>query len=1404
MVAGALAALTLGASAEVVIENARMCLTVGDDGGVRSLVVKKTGVECVPKGGRPIPLFSVTQDRPFNNEIKLIHPNKRTTYPANALRREGDRLTVGFATAPYEAVVDVKVTDSYVAFTLADFLVDEDDYGYLKMDVPPVASFRVLQLPVLDRANFGDWLNASWDERSAVGVVGTSPYADIDHEDRDGFRILTADLVRGRKLKGASAALVVADGREGFLDCMDRLERDFDLPLGVASRRSDAVNAFIYHVSGEASPRNIDRHIEWARRGGFTYMTFDTYNLCRDIGSWGVHGDYDWNENFPNGAADLKAMLAKVKAAGIRPGLHFLHTHIGLKSRYVTPVADPRLNKTRRFTLAQPLDDATNATEIAVFEPTEDAPLFGPCRVLQFGGELVSYESYTREPPYRFLGVKRGAWDTRVTAHPRGEVGGVLDVSEFGHPMSCYIDQDTDLQEEVSAKIAALYNCGFEYAYFDGSEGVNRPFNFHVSNAQYRQWKLFEPKPLFSEGAAKTHFGWHILSGANAFDVFLPETFKANLVKFPVAQAPLSWQDMTRVNFGWWYYYGPTRQPDGGGWRTRGTTPDQWHFACSQCLAWDCPATVFMNLDEIERDRANAEACFEVMRLWETARRRNLLTPEQKRMLRDTSREYRLSLVDGKAVLTESVAASWAESLDGAWRFRRAGGAWEDVTVPHDAAIAGPFNAAESGSTGKLPWVGKGEYARTLEIDLATANALASGGRAYLRFGGAMAKPRVFVNGTALGGWDYGYLSFDVDATDALRKGTNEVRVTVDTTEHKSRWYPGFGLYRSVELKVVPKGGVVPGSVRIVPTLVSKAEARVDVSYDVVGGGRRAFTRTVANPRLWDVDDPYLHEIEIGGERFAYGIRTAAFTADDGFHLNGRRVQLRGVNLHSDLGPLGMAFDADAAERQIRIMKEMGVNAIRMSHNPPATAFLDLCDRYGLLVWNECFDKWDGTSGRPAGVDLDDYVLTNLVALVRRDRNHPSVVCWSIGNEMRPQTETFADGVTKARVKLFADAVRAEDATRPVAAGCDLPKMAEAGLWDELDLTGWNYGRRYLPMKGKHPEKPLVYSESASAFSDIGFYSVPPAAYRDDYSTNSLATDSYDHTSATWSDIPDIEFLRMETDRYVAGEFVWTGFDYLGEPCPYVAEARSSYFGIVDLCGLPKDRYYLYRAYWRPEVTTCHILPHWNWARGTRLPVYVYTNGDEAELFLNGRSLGRRAKAEPPADYALDFEGMDVKRYPDYRANPYYRVCDKYRLRWHDVAFEPGELRAVCYRKGVKIGEAVVRTAGERAALRLTPDPMSVGRLAFVSCEIVDAQGVRLPRATDRVTFRVEGAGTLVATANGDPKDCDSFAAPSKRLYFGTAVAVVRRTGDGPVRLVATAPGLEPRTCALWADDRKD
>ena len=621
------------------LENAAFRLEVGSDAVVRSLVVKATGEECLASDVA-LPMFTATQDRPFNNEIKLIHPNKRTTYPACSLRLDGDMLIAGFPHRMYEAKVRVKVAPSYMAFKLVDFICDrKTTYQYLKMDIPPVASFRVLQLPVANRKNFGDWLNASWDESVAVGVVGTSPYPDIDHENRSGYRLLTADLVRGQKLRGAGAALIAAPGREAFLDAMDALEADFGLPRGVKSRRSPSVNRSIFHTAGVVTPENIDELLPYVKAGGFKLMTFHYADIVKAEWSWSLCGNYDFRPQYPEDEKTLRDMLAKVKAAGITPGLHTLHSHIGLRSRYVTPVADPRLNKTRRFTLAKPLSADANITELTVFEPTEDTTMFEPCRVLQFGGELVSYERYTTEPPYRFLGVKRGAWNTKVVSHPMGEVGGILDISEFGRPGSCYIDQNSDLQDEVAAKIAKLYNCGFEYVYLDGSEGVNAPFNFHVSNAQYRYWRLLKPEPLLAEGAAKTHFGWHMLSGANAFDCFMPEEFKEKLIEYPFAQAPISWQEMTRCNFGWWHLY-PPRQ--GGARATIGVQPDMWEFGQSVSVAWHCPITAQASLADLKAHPRTADI-LETMRRWEEFREKDLMTDEERReILSDYRQEHHL------------------------------------------------------------------------------------------------------------------------------------------------------------------------------------------------------------------------------------------------------------------------------------------------------------------------------------------------------------------------------------------------------------------------------------------------------------------------------------------------------------------------------------------------------------------------------------------------------------------------------------------------------------------------------------------------------------------------------------------------------------------------------------------
>ena len=501
-----------------------------------------------------------------------------------------------------------------------------------------------------------------------------------------------------------------------------------------------------------------------------------------------------------------------------------------------------------------------------------------------------------------------------------------------------------------------------------------------------------------------------------------------------------------------------------------------------------------------------------------------------------------------------------------------------------------------------------------------------------------------------------------------------------------------------------------------------------------------------------------------------------------------------------------MAFDVTAARRQLAILKDMGVNAIRTSHNPPAPQFLDLCDRMGFVVWDECFDKWDGTAAR-GNANLEEYVTRNLKAFVRRDRNHPCVVVWSIGNEIPLSTADYPSGVTRARCRMFREAVRSEDATRPVGIGA-WEGEATAHCFADLDLTGWNYARRYMTMKRMFPAKPIVYTESCSSFSDYGFYQVPPAQSRVDYAVKERKTDGFDTTAAWYSDIPDAEFHRMEKDRFVAGEFVWTGFDYLGEPSPYIETfrnvsfkdavfepreyARSAYYGIVDLTGVPKDRYYLYRSYWNDKSETVHLLPHWNWKAGDKVPVFAYVSGDEAELFLNGRSLGRRRKIAD-LDYPLEHDVKLNDCRGDPRENPYYRVCDKYRLRWYDVPFEPGELKVVAYRKGKPIGEAVRRTAGKPVAVKLSLDPYSseADELVYVQVDVVDEKGERDPLATNRIRFAIEGAAEIVAVGNADPRGYDSFkAVASHPLYFGKAVVIVRRRGEGGWKLTASADGL--------------
>ncbi|EDY84635.1 Glycosyl hydrolases family 2, immunoglobulin-like beta-sandwich domain [Verrucomicrobiia bacterium DG1235] len=886
------------------------------------------------------------------------------------------------------------------------------------------------------------------------------------------------------------------------------------------------------------------------------------------------------------------------------------------------------------------------------------------------------------------------------------------------------------------------------------------------------------------------------------------------------------------------------------------------------------------------------------------------------------------------------------------------------VQVPHDWAAAGPFDPDAHGGTGKLPWQGIGWYRAELDIP-----ATAAGQRVYLDFDGAMAFPTIYLNGQEVGSWDYGYTPFRIDLTEHAKPGqANILAVKLDTRKWSSRWYPGAGLYRKVTLSfenpihianwglgVTTDGdellGLPPENATLSLAIENHTEANSPISIEASlldPDGDTVATKTletettpgatsqrelsfhVSTPYLWDVNSPKRYTAQVrlldsdgkllDTQSTRFGFRTFAFTADDGFHLNGRRIQLNGVNLHSDLGPLGMAFNRYAQKRQLEIMMEMGVNAIRASHNPPAEELLELCDELGLVVWDEVFDKWAWTAGRDdLTPPLAPFAYRHIRNTLLRDRNHPSVVVWSIGNEVGGGDEQ--EGITPERVAMMAGLARSIDAHRPITTAGHIPRLVDGKNFATLDLMGWNYARRYARYRSVWPEKAIIYSESASAVSTRGYYDPELPTRTADYGP-SYEISSYDLNAAFWSDVADQEFEYMENDSYVAGEFVWTGFDYIGEPTPHDADSRSSYFGIVDLCGFLKDRFFLYRAHWRENVNTIHILPHWNWEgrEGKNVPVFVYTNGDSAELFLNGKSLGKRSKGDRPThpenlaleatasassgqnpsaalddnldsawtadssdatpSWTLDlgksspirhlqldtnnkehlfaytieastngknwttivqkpttelmpWQGTQRILHPvdiqarylrltftektgdarpglkDFRVfskpttNDYYDVTYDYRLRWNQVAYQPGVLNAVAYKDGAVIGESIVETTGDPIAIRLTPERKQVAAdgqdLVYVTAEAIDAQGRPCPLADHDITFTVEGAGTFQATGNGDQRSFVSFSSPTRKLFYGKAQLIARpKNGSGgTITITAKANGLKTATAKV-------
>lgn len=778
---------------------------------------------------------------------------------------------------------------------------------------------------------------------------------------------------------------------------------------------------------------------------------------------------------------------------------------------------------------------------------------------------------------------------------------------------------------------------------------------------------------------------------------------------------------------------------------------------------------------------------------------------------------------------------------------------WEPVTLPHDWAIKGPFftgpNPEVGGGMGRLPSPGVGWYRKRFYLPASD-----SGKVIFLQIDGAMAYAVVWLNGHLVGGWPYGYASWQLDLTPHVRWGAeNLLAIRLDNPPHSSRWYPGGGLYRNVWLLKVHPVHVAQWGTFITTPQVSKDSATVVLRVHIRNQSNQVADLTVttqlfmldreghriepavatfapirtrvpakgsteveaqltlAHPKLWGppprqtpnryvaVTTLWQGQQALDQYETRFGIRALRFDPDAGLYVNGERIEIKGVNLHHDLGALGAAFNVRAAERQLELLREMGANAIRTAHNPPAPELLELTDRMGFLVLNEIFDVWE-MKKMPFDFHLifPDWHEQDLRAFIRRDRNHPSVILWSVGNEVGEQG-SGDEGAALAR-RLYQIA-KEEDPTRPVTAALNAarPNTPIAAVWDVICLNYQGEGIRDLPpyagLQGittpplyaafriRFPDKMVLSCENAAAVSSRGTYLFPVTDALSAPVKDGLGGDpekgyvsAYELYTADFGASVDKVFAVRDLHPFVAGGFVWSGWDYLGEPTPYYS-ARSSYFGIIDLAGFKKDRFYLYQSRWRSELPMVHILPHWNWPEriGQVTPVHVFTSGDEVELFLNGRSLGRKRK------------------------EPY-----TYRLRWDEVRYEPGELRAVAYRQGKKWAESVVKTTGAPLRLEASVDRSRIradGKdLAFVTVRIVDAEGLTVPRADHAVRFSLEGPGEIVATDNGDPTDFTPFPARERKAFHGLLLAIVRAQAPGRLTLRATAPGLQAAELTIVAE----
>ena len=752
---------------------------------------------------------------------------------------------------------------------------------------------------------------------------------------------------------------------------------------------------------------------------------------------------------------------------------------------------------------------------------------------------------------------------------------------------------------------------------------------------------------------------------------------------------------------------------------------------------------------------------------------------------------------------------------------------WHTLNVPHDWAIEGDFSAsAPSGNSGGALPGGIGWYRKTFTVDNAD-----KGKMMYIDFDGVYMNAKVWINGTLLGQRPYGYSSFRYDLTPyIIYGGKNVVAVRVDNSDQpNSRWYSGCGIYRHVWLNKTARIHVAHWGTHVV---AEGNKVKVDVTVDNPDNAKFAVRNTlldregrvvgkamgiksvikVSKPKLWSCESPYIYtlrtEIVAGGKvvdtyETTTGFRTFKFDAAKGFSLNGKSMKINGVCQHHDLGCLGAAINEDALHRQLRILKEMGTNAIRCSHNPPAPELLAMCDTMGFIVMDESFDMWRRRKTQNDYARFfDEWAERDLTDLVLRDRNHPSILMWSIGNEVLEQwSSADADNLTAEQANLILNAghdastlahgeelsvnsiltrnlcaiIRRYDTTRPITAGCNEPDpknhLFKSGA---LDIIGFNYHHQWVKDVPKNfPGQPFIFSESVSALQTRGFYMMPsdkvykaPVEWWLPYQDPSFQCSAYDNMHASWSSTHEETWDVVKHNDFVGGQFIWTGFDYIGEPTPYGFPARSSYFGLIDLAGFPKDTYYMYQSEWT-DKQVLHLFPHWNWLEGQDIDMWCYyNNADEVELFINGRSQGVKAKKD----------------------------SHEYHLMWR-VKFEPGEVKAVARKDGKVVADKVIRTAGAPAALRLTADRTHFGKnpngdtLAFITVEVVDKDGNLCPRAEDQIFFDVEG-GRIVGTDNGNPVSMERFKEPKRKAFNGKCLVVVATDG-GDVKLKARGYQLQ-------------